>query len=234
MPDPPMKINRARVTLSGALSRFDSLNTLEINDVDGTLNILEGRGFSAPNGFVNRGEMSVIGGTFSTPSLTNQAAAKLVMTGALAGALVNHGALSIAGDQVGALIVEHDIVLGEESTLALGIGTVSDQLIGAADLSLGGLLSISLIPGQRAGALRDGVFELVDVAGIILGAFANVASGERLALEGGEGSFEIRYGEGEFANRVVAMNFVPEPGTAILIAFGLIGLAARRRLRSSG
>jgi hypothetical protein len=61
-----------------------------------------------------------------------------------------------------------------------------------------------------------------------------VASGGRLNVSGGVGSFEIFYGVGgDFAAQVVATNYlVPEPSTGLLLAAGLTALAAGRRRRS--
>jgi hypothetical protein len=57
--------NRANVVLSGPESRFASINSLSLNDVDGEFHLLDGRDFGTAGAFSNRGLLELERATFS-------------------------------------------------------------------------------------------------------------------------------------------------------------------------
>ncbi len=238
--DPVITTNQADVTLSGATSMFDSLDSLILNDTTGSLRLLDSRNFNVAGAFTNRGTLELGGGTFTATSFSNDTGGKITGTGTVSAAVESAGTLA-PGASAGEINIDGNLtlLLGSDLDLQLG-GTMPGSeydfidVIGTATLA--GALSLSFLDGFQNDVLGTDVFILLDSDADILGAFANVANGGTLSTSDGFGAFQIFYGAGasnQFpASQVVATNFVPEPSTGLLLAAGLTALAAGRRRRA--
>jgi T5SS/PEP-CTERM-associated repeat protein len=85
------------------------------------------------------------------------------------------------------------------ATLQIDIGGTTqgflyDVVSVTGNVSLGGQLQLDLLDGFVPGAASR--FTILDATGIVSGAFANVASGQRLKTSDGAGSFVVNYGAG--------------------------------------
>ena len=105
------------------------------------------------------------------------------------------------------------------NTLSIEIGgSAHDQLIVGQTAALAGALSVSFLDDFDVDVAPASFVVLT--AGILQGAFHNVANGESLRSLGGLFAFDVFYGAGSpfGANQVVISNveFVPEPAAALL------------------
>jgi hypothetical protein len=216
----PITINRGNVVLSGAEARFDSVNSLSINDLGGELHLLNGRGFASSNTFGNAGLLELDGGTFSASDFTN--AGYLEGRGVIAGDLRSSGVLAPDGE----LDVDGLLALASGSVLDIDLegNARFDQLRVTGDAALGGILRVNRMAGSAIAP--DDVFTILQAGGALSGAFANVSSGDRIDVGGG--TLLLTIGDGS----VSLSGFeAPEPSAALLVLVGL-AFAAGGRARS--
>ena len=116
-------------------------------------------------------------------------------TGVLYAQVDNHGSIS-PGLSAGAMLIDGDYIQHATASLFIEFGGTStseyDWVIVTGAASFGGELHLALIDGF----IPDATDTFVSLAAIngISGAFANVASGQRLELVNGIGSFLVHYG----------------------------------------
>ncbi|HEX7130824.1 MAG TPA: immunoglobulin domain-containing protein, partial [Rhodanobacteraceae bacterium] len=124
--------------------------------------------------------------------------------------------------------INGDLTLGRLATLVCELagtqqGVTYDHLDVNGTLTInGGLLDLRFLDGFETTTQPTDVFVLVEADAPIAGAFANVASGQRLNTSDGLRSFEVHYGAGSAhgENRVVATNAGPFVDTAVPPAIG--------------
>ena len=147
--------------------------------------------------------------------------------------LLNHGTIA-AGLSPGSLQIDGSVLLAATSNLDFEIGgTVSgiehDFLDFLDDVTLGGMLNISLVDGFENSINSSDSFVILN-AGMLDGSFVNAATGDSLRLANGQGFFDVNY----INNQVVLSNFrvVPEPASCtILMSLSLILSSLRIRNR---
>ncbi len=189
-----------------ATESFSALNT-SISLEDGTL--------ASPNGFFLN--VSFVSGTGVLEGDVN-----------LQSITLTPGA-RFGGDPIGSLMLIGDLEMGGAGRLTLDVGEDRhDRIDVAGQLLLDGALSVSVLDGTPVDPIT-----VVEAGEGLTGAFANVASGERLVSSDGLFSFQVSYGAGSaFApNAIVlsAFTLVPEPASATLFMAGLALLALRGR-----
>ena len=204
-----------------------------------TLEVRNGATLSIPGGYVQNagpgadGVTRVDGGeiraqTSSTNDLIDIQSGVLEGDGTVTADVLVGDTLSV-GLSAGSLVVNGDLTLGAASQSIFEVGGVTpgtefDLLDVNGDVTLGGDLVLSLIGGS--GVLTDSdVLTILTSDSPLTGAFSNVASGERLTVLGGGGSFRVDY----LGNDVVLSAFVPEPGAAVGLALGGMVVGLRRR-----
>ena len=207
----------------------------------GTVEAINGGTLNIPNGYTQTAGTTRLANN-STLSISgtnrlNVLGGLLEGTGTVAGRVNNAGTIS-PGFSPGQLTITNDLTLTASSAIRIEVGGLAAgtqfdvlQEAGTAPLSLAGTLSVTLIDGFIPAVGSS--FPVVVSNQNILGAFSNVANGERLATTDGGGSFLVTYGTGSLfnMNRVVMSNFaIPEPSTAGLLATaGLWPLGGGRR-----
>jgi hypothetical protein len=208
--------------------------------------------------FTNQGTLSVTNGTMAFAStftnqgnlvLANGATAQFAGpisfgTGMLAGngtinaSSVSAGGIVSPGASPGQLNIVGNFSLLSTSTLVIQLGGTNqgsgyDFLNVNGSTALSGSLNLSFVNNFQLSILPTNTFTVLTSNGTLSGAFANIASGQRLNTTDGLGSFKVIYGGG--VNNVVLSDFiaVPEPSTYALMGFGLaaIGVVYRRRHR---
>ena len=100
--------------------------------------------------------------------------------------------------------------------------------MGGADLTLSGDLSVSLINGYELSLGQE--FTIFEISGDLTGTFAGLAEGDVVGNLGGTYLF-ITYAGGDGNDVVLFTNAapIPEPGSGLLLALGVLGLVTRRR-----
>jgi hypothetical protein len=132
--------------------------------------------------------------------------------------LVNSSGTLAPGHSAGVTTIIGNYTQQSGGTLEIEIGGVAqgtqfDFVNVTEDVQLGGLLDLKRIGGFVPGPSQNFIIMSADA---ISGAFANVASGQRLAMNGGSGSFLVHYGPGSpfNPNQVVLSNFQASSGPA--------------------
>jgi len=134
-----------------------------------------------------------------------------------------------------ATLTADTVQFGSELTTVIELagheqGETFDLLKIIGELDLGGHLELALLDDFDQTITPDDEFTIITSEGIA-GVFDNVAPGQRLLTADGSGSFEVQFGPNSPFNpdNVVLSNFIPEPGTAVLLALGTLTLLQRRR-----
>jgi len=126
-----------------------------------------------------------------------------------------------------------DLEMGVNSVMYIELGGLLagefDQLLVAGDLSLDGILAVSLIDGFSLGFNQE--FLIADISGQRNGFFDGLNDGDLVGNYGGFDLF-INYGAGN-GNDIALFTAVPEPGTAGLMGLMMLGLMVKRRRRQS-
>lgn len=195
--------------------------------------------------FDNRGAFGVAdGGTakFTAP-ITFPASTPLKGTGTIDAPQVTAEGQVAPGSSPGSLTITGNLTLVATSTLLIELGgatqgTGYDYLSVGGTAALAGQLSVSFLNGYQWNLPTTSTFTILNAAGGLSGAFANIANGNRLATPDGGATFRVNYGSGSpfAANSVVLSDFVvavPEPSTYAMLAAGsaIILLSLRRRKR---
>ncbi len=185
------------------------------------------------------GETVLVGGALIDASVFNLNGGDLKGTGTIASSVITSGSTTIApGQSPGMLTIDGDLTLSAGNTLAmeiggLGQGTDYDYIDVAGTLTLAGLLDLDLINGFESSITNGNLFTLVTSASDILGAFSNVASGDRLSTSDLLGSFAVYYGAGSpyGGSSLVIGDYssVPEPSRTMLLIAGLMAMVMQRR-----
>lgn len=140
------------------------------------------------------------------------------------------GLLEVVGD-VDLDAVEIDIEL---EGLTRGVEYDAIDVDGIVDL--GGLLSVSVLGDFTTRIDESDEFEILSSTSPFVGAIQNASDGERLFLADEVSSFLVSYrGDSSGGMSLVLSDYrvIPEPGTALLVAFGLTVMSARRRSRAT-
>jgi hypothetical protein len=125
------------------------------------------------------------------------------------------------GSSPGTLIVDGSVAFTSTAALNMEIGGTQlekiDLLDATGTLALGGRLRLSAIDNFEPAASDR--FVIVRAA-VLAGAFANVASGQRVITTDGRGSFQVFYGPGSphGETQVVATSWQPAPAGSPLVA----------------
>jgi hypothetical protein len=159
------------------------------------------------------GFLSLLGGTLSTTEISFPTSELSITPGTFhwsSGTLhvgVFHGDLTVPnggvlapGNTAGSTFVLGDYDQANAgATLQIEIGGTTqgfqyDVVSVTGNVSLGGQLQLDLLDGFVPSAAST--FTIFDATGTVSGAFANVASGQRLKTSDGAGSFVVNYGAG--------------------------------------
>jgi hypothetical protein len=200
---------------------------------NGTLHIAAGQVVFA-SGFTNNGAVKVTNGAnaqFSTP-LNFGVNAPLQGTGTINAPSVTAAGVVAPGVSPGTLTLTGNLTLLNTSTLLIEIGGRSQGLnydflnVGGIG-TLGGNLEVSFLNGFQSSVTATDQFTIFTATGTLLNSFDNVASGQRLPIFGGFGSFQVNYGVTSLfgPGSVVLSHFstvVPEPSTYVMIGLGAV------------
>jgi fibronectin-binding autotransporter adhesin len=192
---------------------------------------------------INAGSVSFAGGYTSNGGTLGGTGGSIAFTtpvdfggGTLSGSItltapsVTAGGLVSPGNSPGTLTINGDLTLLVASTLIVELrgpqqGVDYDSLYVTGQAVLGGGLSLAFLNGYQNSVQSTDTFTIV-TAGTLVGAFSNVAPGQRLFTSDNFGSFQVNYGVGSAfgSNQVVLSNFiaVPEPSTWHLLSAGLL------------
>lgn len=184
---------------------------------------------SVSGNYLQVGGRTVVVGELQAAEIINSSGS-IVLDGKLTGHLENSDLLSIGQVFEGGLGAQADsIELTSTSTLEFswagaGVNRYWSRLDVAGLLTLGGNLEIDVPVFDIS---PTDVF-LFATTGSLGGAFANVASGERLFTDDGVSSFVVTYDQG---GEITLSDFqqVPEPHSLLLLAAGGLGGFGRRR-----
>ena len=208
----------------------------------GTVNVHSGTIAFNGNYTQTAGALALVGGSISGSNPLLIQGGQVTGTGTISGSLNNSGGTIRPGLSAGVLSITSDLTLSNDSTLAMEVGgrtqgTEYDLIIeaGTLALNLDGLLTVNFINGFQDGILITDVFTIVNSNQAVIGAFDNVANGQRLATTDGLGSFLVNYGVGSAfgENKVVLSQFaaVPEASTIMLLPLAAGALLLKRRRR---
>ena len=178
-----------------------------------------------------------VGGALMDASVFNLNGGELKGNGTIASSVITSGTQTIApGLSPGALTLEGDLTLSAGSTLDLEIGgltqgTLYDYLDVNGTLTLAGLLNLSFLNDFQNSLGMGSLFTLASSDAAVLGSFSNVANGGFLTDMASLHTFSVHYGAGSLynPNDVVLYAVTPEPGRALLLMLGLLGLTLRRK-----
>ena len=183
------------------------------------------------------GETVLVGGAIIDASVFNLNSGELKGNGTIASSVVTGGTNTIApGFSPGALTIEGNLTLSAGSTLEMEIGgltqgTLYDYLDVNGALTLAGLLNLSFLNDFQNSLSMGSLFTLATSDAAVLGSFSNVANGGFLTDMASLHTFSVHYGAGSLynPNNVVLYAVTPEPGRALLLMLGLLGLTLRRK-----
>jgi fibronectin-binding autotransporter adhesin len=183
------------------------------------------------------GETVLVGGAMIDASVFNLNGGELKGTGIIDSSVVTGGTNTIApGLSPGALTIEGNLTLSAGSTLDMEIGgltqgTLYDYLDVNGTLTLAGLLNLSFLNDFQNSLGMGSLFTLATSDAAVLGSFSNVANGGFLTDMASLHTFSVHYGAGSLynPNNVVLYAVTPEPGRAVLLMLGLLGLTLRRK-----
>jgi hypothetical protein len=212
-------INRADVVLAGAMARFDSIDSLSINDAGGSFRLVN-RDFSAGGSFTNRGLLHIKGSTFSASGLTNEG--NLAGHGLIVSDVMNGGVLAPEGELrfAGLLALDPSSIIEIE----LEGGTRFDRLYVDGDVTLGGALAVGRVEDSSTQIGPDDVFTILKATGAISGVFENIGSGARIEVGSGTMLVDIS------ADSITLSAFqADEPSALSWLGIGLAELVVRRR-----
>ncbi|MGE5608849.1 MAG: hypothetical protein ACM359_06330 [Bacillota bacterium] len=205
--------------------------------------------------FANTGTVEALTGTLHfTGGYTQMAGATRLMGGSITatdalllqggslegagviGAAVTSNAMISPGTGPGSLTIKGNLTLLGNSELAMDIGGAMagiqyDTLSVTGAVTLGGVLHVTTLDGFDSQVSPLNSYTILTTTSDLMGAFDNIASGQRLLTSDGLGSFLVNYSAA--TRSVVLSDFqpVPEP-SAILWAVLSIGLLARVRRRT--
>lgn len=205
------------VSVSGAGSRWTMTGTLSVagdaqtgdEGLSGSVTIGTGGTVTANEVFTfSGGAVQLSGGTLDAARIVTESGSSghlTLLSGTLRAGLVKFGISNSGttlapgrGSSPGRTTIEGDYGQHPAATMEIEIGgatpgTQFDQVVVHTAASLGGTLDLRLINGFVPSPTQN--FVILE-AGTISGAFANVASGGRLAITGGGGTFRVSYGSG--------------------------------------
>lgn len=212
----------------------------------GTLNIAGGT-MAFSDTFSNSGVVRLSHGAQASFAAPISFAGDLTGTGTIHAASVTAGGLVSPGNSPGTLTLTGNLTLLATSTLLIELGgtyqgTEYDFLSVGGTAVLAGNLSVGFIQGFQSSVQPAQAFTVLTAGtstSALSGAFANVASGQRLFTSDGAGSFLVNYGAASafptLANSVVLSDFqaIPEPSTYALLGLGAVVVfrSIRRRPR---
>lgn len=180
------------IAVTGAFSNSGTIVSLDSD------NRITAASFTQNDGALDLGTGGL---AIEAPLQIYQGNALVTGAGTLTGAVVVADAVIAPGHSAGKIAVAGNLVLGPAATLDLQTGGTAP---GESDLiaqtggtvTLGGTLKLSFL-GVFSGTISQADEIILLTSGLPLsGAFANVASGARIATAGGEGTFLVRYGPG--------------------------------------
>ena len=228
-----LTIGNQTIQGAGSLGRntIDITNTAEgtiLANVDGEALVIDVSTIDFSNdgslGVDNGALLQIIGDLDSSDTSTLFGEGTITASG---GDILHSGL--IAPDD--SLVLDANVLLDSDSEIQIDIGALGfDVLSVTDDLTLDGLLSLSLLDGFTPDALDT--FEII-TSGSLAGSFANVTNGGILQTTDGLGAFTVNFGPGSGlgANQVVLSSFsaIPEPASASLLMMGGMTLLMRRR-----
>lgn len=177
-------------------------------------------------------------GTVLATSSLNLNGGTLKGTGTVQGSVIAGAGVNTIdpGFSPGVLTVNGNVTLSSTSTLAMEIGgltqgTLYDYLDVNGTLTLAGLLNLSFLNDFQNSLGMGNLFTLATSDAAVLGGFSNVANGGFLTDMASLHTFSVHYGAGSLynPNDVVLYAVTPEPGRALLLMLGLLGLTQRRK-----
>ena len=189
-------------------------NTLTNVNVQESLTVLEGKALS-----VNSADSSVSVGTVSGTQLGKVVVGDggvVTGGGTIDADLVAEGGEINPGQSPGTLTV-NSLDLGAGSTLNLELGTASDMVAVVGDATLAGDVRVSLFDGFTPAA-GGSTFKVVSAGGTLDASGATFVPPAGCMLTASQDGGDL----------FVTVTAVPEPGTLLLLAAGLIALAIRR------